>query len=285
MSVEMWNCHSWPLDVSNNLSGSCISNLVLASAFGICMCIYALVFPYIFLLVDCFEWALIGHIEKCRVHSALAVSNGGSIISFTFPYIFLLVDCFEWALIGHIEKCRVHSALAVSNGESIISFTFPYIFLLVDCFEWALIGHIEKWRVHSVLWQFWMGGGGEGGFRFTPLGVNLKIWAPRRLGVLIKKVFSLRVRPMSSFPLYLWQHKEVPYAWVHLKLHKDINWDYPPLGSNYFNYYQSFLVFHINERTICEAKHETSSVFKIGRSTPPVICQWLAISDFYCSRS
>ena len=35
---------------------------------------------------------------------ALAVLNGGSIISFTFPYIFLLVVCFEWALIGHIEN-------------------------------------------------------------------------------------------------------------------------------------------------------------------------------------
>ena len=33
--------------------------------------LYALVFPYIFLLVDCFEWALIGDIEKRRVHSAL----------------------------------------------------------------------------------------------------------------------------------------------------------------------------------------------------------------------
>ena len=69
---------------------------------------------------------------------------GGSIISFTFPYIFLLVDCFKWALIGHIEKQSSLCALAVSNGGSIISFTFPYIFLLVDCFEWALIGHIEK---------------------------------------------------------------------------------------------------------------------------------------------
>ena len=87
-------------------------------------------------------------------HCALAVLNGGSIISFTFPYIFLLVDCFKWALIGHIEKRRVHSALAVLNGGSIISSTFPYIFLLVDCFKWALIGHIEKQRVHSVLWQF-----------------------------------------------------------------------------------------------------------------------------------
>ena len=80
------------------------------------MCIYALVFPYIILLVDCFKWALIGHIEKQSSLCALAVLNGGSIISFTqvkvtFPYIFLLVDCFEWALIGHIGKKRVHSVL------------------------------------------------------------------------------------------------------------------------------------------------------------------------------
>ena len=27
----------------------------------------------------------------------------------TLPYIFLLVDCFEWALIDCIEKQRVHS--------------------------------------------------------------------------------------------------------------------------------------------------------------------------------
>ena len=67
------------------------------------------IFPYIFLLVDCIEWALIGHIEKCRVHSVLwqFQMGGGGI----FPYIFLLVDCFEWAVIGHIEKCRVHSVL------------------------------------------------------------------------------------------------------------------------------------------------------------------------------
>ena len=52
--------------------------------------------------------------------------------------------------------------LAVSNGGSVISFTFHYIFLLVDCFKWALIGHIEKQRVHSVLWQFQRGEGGDG---------------------------------------------------------------------------------------------------------------------------
>ena len=134
----MWNCHFWPLDVSNNLSGYCISNLVLVSAFGIYMCIYALVFPYIFLLVDCFEWALFGHIEQQRVCSVLwQFWMGGSIISFTW-----------------------------------VKLTFPYIFLLVDCFEWAIIGHIEQQRVCSVLWQFWTGGSIVS---FTQ--VNLKIWA------------------------------------------------------------------------------------------------------------
>ena len=33
--------------------------------------LYALVCPYIFLLFDCFEWVLIDHIEKRRVHSVL----------------------------------------------------------------------------------------------------------------------------------------------------------------------------------------------------------------------
>ena len=69
--------------------------------------LYALVFPYIFLLFDCFEWVLIDHIEKCRGHSALwQFQMGGSII-----YIFLLFDCFAWALIDRIEKHRGHSAL------------------------------------------------------------------------------------------------------------------------------------------------------------------------------
>ena len=35
-----------------------------SSAFGIHMFLYALVFPYIFLLVDCFEWAVIDDIEQ-----------------------------------------------------------------------------------------------------------------------------------------------------------------------------------------------------------------------------
>ena len=33
--------------------------------------LYELVFPYIFLLFDCFKWVLIDRIVKCKVHSVL----------------------------------------------------------------------------------------------------------------------------------------------------------------------------------------------------------------------
>ena len=74
------------------------------------MYIYSLIFPDISLLVDCFEWPLIGHIESKEFTLCSGkFRKGGSIVSFTcvkltFPYIILLVDCFKWALIGHIEK-------------------------------------------------------------------------------------------------------------------------------------------------------------------------------------
>ena len=93
--------------------------------------LYALVFPYIFLLFDCFEWVLIDHIEKRRVHSELwqFQMGGGQLAVWAFG-----IYCFLYALV------------------------FPYIFLLFDCFKWVLIDHIEKPRVHSELWQFQMGG-------------------------------------------------------------------------------------------------------------------------------
>ena len=90
-----------------------------------------------------------------------------------FPYIFLLFDCFKWALIDRIVKCKVHSVLwqfqvggnlkiypGKSENELLVlnTLVFPYIFLLFDCFEWVLIDHIVKCKVHSVVWQFWGGG-------------------------------------------------------------------------------------------------------------------------------
>ena len=42
--------------------------------------LYALVFPYIFLLFDCFKWVLIDRIVKRKVHSVLwQFHQGGSI--------------------------------------------------------------------------------------------------------------------------------------------------------------------------------------------------------------
>ena len=46
--------------------------------------LYALLFPYIFLLFDCFEWLLIDRIEKCRGHSVLWQFQTGGSISFTW---------------------------------------------------------------------------------------------------------------------------------------------------------------------------------------------------------
>ena len=163
------------------------------SAFGVCIFIYALVFPDIFLLkseditlfydsVDqggpsAFESQWHQWTVK-RSLCALAVLTWGGhlplvstcvLYALVFPYIFLLVDCFEWALIGDIEKCTVHSVLwqfwrggvhlPLVSTCFLYALVFPYIFLLVDCFEWALIGNIEKHRVHSGLLQFWLGGG------------------------------------------------------------------------------------------------------------------------------
>ena len=115
--------------------------------------LYALVFPYIFLLFDCFEWALIDCIEKCRGHSVLwQFQMGGSV-----TYIFLLFDCFEWALIDCIEKCRGHSALwqFQMGGPSLIS---SYYLTVLNGHSLTTLKSVEvtqhsgsfKWGVHHL---------------------------------------------------------------------------------------------------------------------------------------
>ena len=47
--------------------------------------LYALVCPYIFLLFDCFEWALIDYIEKHRVHSVLWQFQWGGVNLKIYP--------------------------------------------------------------------------------------------------------------------------------------------------------------------------------------------------------
>ena len=124
----------WPGGVNLQIYPGKSENLPLVST---CL-LYALVFPYIFLLFDCFKWVLIDRIEKCRVHSVLWQFHIGGVNLKIYPgkseNLPLVSTCFLYALV-----C-------------------PYIFLLFDCFEWVLIDCIEKHRVHSVLWQFRLGG-------------------------------------------------------------------------------------------------------------------------------
>ena len=132
--------HQWT--VKRSLCALAVLTQGGPSAFGVCIFIYALVFPYIFLLnseeitlfYDSVDWGGPSAFQSQwhqwtvkRSLCALAVLNWG-------VHLPLVSTCVLYALV------------------------FPYIFLLVDCFEWALIGDIEKCTVHSVLWQFWRGG-------------------------------------------------------------------------------------------------------------------------------
>ena len=80
---------------------------------GIIVSLSALVFPYIFLLVDCFEWALIGESKEfTQCSGSFEWVEGGIIVclsALVFPYIFLLVD--------HFEECKVvyHVQLLVQS--------------------------------------------------------------------------------------------------------------------------------------------------------------------------
>ena len=127
------------------------------SAFGIYMFIYALVFPYICLLVDCFKWSLIGHIEQQRVCSVLwQFRTGGYMVSFTwvktdfslyFPISWLFWMGSHWS---HWTVKSSISALAVSNGReggrSIISFTRVNLKIWAHLLFYALL-HRRTFRI------------------------------------------------------------------------------------------------------------------------------------------
>ena len=218
MSVDMWNCHSWPLDVSNNLSEYFMSSSVpMHFAFGyheehwtvkrslcalavlnrgvhlplVSTCVLcALVFPYIFLLnsgeitlvYDHVNWgeggpsAFESQWHQWTVEITLcsgSVEQGG-------PSAFES-QWHQWTV------KRSLCALAVLNGGVhlplvstcfLYALVFPYIFLLVDCFEWALIGDIEKCRVHSVLCQFWLGGPSAFGIYMCSLCTGISLYFP-----------------------------------------------------------------------------------------------------------
>ena len=85
-------------------------------------------------------------------------------VTLTFPYIFLLLDCFEFALIDCIEKWRVHSELwQFQIGGYIVRCTWchtdmslylPIIWLFRICSHWL------HWKVKSSLWALAVSNGG-----------------------------------------------------------------------------------------------------------------------------
>ena len=88
--------------------------------------LYALVFPYIFLLCDCFEWALIDHIVKCKVHSVVwAVSNWGGVNLKFYPgksEIYEAVYHFQFLLQSDLGG--VNLKFYLGKSENLSSRTF-----------------------------------------------------------------------------------------------------------------------------------------------------------------
>ena len=103
----MSDCHSWPIDVSNNLSGYFISNLILVTSCDSTGGVICLWLSWTTLNSD--EFTLCSGSFDWGVH--LPLVSICFLCALVFPYIFLLVDHFEWALIGAIEKHRVDSVL------------------------------------------------------------------------------------------------------------------------------------------------------------------------------
>ena len=167
MSVDIWNCHSWPLDDSRHVkilfwTTRCkypgktdfSSYLFLVSVY------ISAVLPgtQIFSSTRLLSWLTppVSYFLTLLQYDTRGVYHKIHLV--TFLYIFLLVDFFKWALIDHIEKRRFHSELCQFETGGVYHkihlVTFLYIFLLVDCFKWALIDYIAKRRVHSELCQF-----------------------------------------------------------------------------------------------------------------------------------
>ena len=130
---------------------------------------------------------------------ALAVMTGGpsafSIYMFSLCTGISLYFLISWLfqMGSHWLHCKAKSslwALAVLNGGFIIRFTWCHtdisLYLPIN-WLFQMGTHWPHWKAKSSLWALAISNGRV--LSFTR--VNLKIWAPKCLGVLINKVFSL----------------------------------------------------------------------------------------------
>ena len=168
MSVEMWNCHSWPLDVSRNVKLPFLTTICL-------------LYIYICIVVDlaikliwstCLQW-----------HLCLKDRGGGGPSDFESYWEHL-----------NSEEITLCSASVHQGGSICLWCLYLYIctgislyFLINWLFQMG--SHLRHWKAKSSLCALAVSNGG--GFIISFTRVNLKIWSPGRLGVLINKVFSL----------------------------------------------------------------------------------------------
>ena len=128
------------------------------------------IFPDIFLLVDCFEWALIGHIEKCRVHSMcwqFQMRGGGYFLSLYILISWLFQMGSHW---WHLTVKSWLSALAVLNGGGGIigrgdnhQFICTGISLYIPIsWPFRMGSHWQHWTVQSWLSALAVSNGGRG---------------------------------------------------------------------------------------------------------------------------
>ena len=97
--------------------------------------LYELLFPYIFLLFDCFEWALIDHIEKRRGHSALWQFQMGGPSLISSYYLTVSTGC-SLTILKSVEVTQ-HSGSFEWEGGSNSRFTLnlPILSsLAISCF-------------------------------------------------------------------------------------------------------------------------------------------------------
>ena len=139
-------------------------------------------------------------IEQWRDHSVLWQWWQGGPSAFSIYMFSLCTGISLYFLISwlfqmgsHWLHCKAKSslwALAVSNGGFIIRFTWCHtdISLYLPIIWLFQMGtHWPHWKANSSLWALAVSNGRV--LSFTQ--VNLKFWAPKCLGVLINKVFSL----------------------------------------------------------------------------------------------
>ena len=193
MSVEMWNCHSWPLDVSRNVKLPLLTTICLLYIY---ICI---VEDLAIKLICCSKdggvypsFSVNDNIEQWRDHSILCQCWRGGISAFECQWQ-------HWTVKRSLCPLLVLTGGYICLWVSMTTLNSEEITLSSDSVEWgvylplSLNDNIEQWRDHSVLcyvdqggistfechWQHWtvkrshcplivLMGGGE----YLPLSVN-----------------------------------------------------------------------------------------------------------------